>query len=71
MEKTSDAGEDGRQKKRAMEDEMAKWHHQFNGHEFGQTLGDGEGQGGLECCSPWGRKELDMTGQQQLMFIEL
>ena len=34
-----------------------------NEHELGQTLGDGEGQGGLACCSPWGRRELDMTGQ--------
>ena len=36
--------------------------HQCNGHELGQTLGDGEGQGGLACCNPWGRKESDMTG---------
>ena len=42
---------------------MAVWHHQCNGHELGQTLGDGEGQGGLVCCSPWGGKESDMTGQ--------
>ena len=34
---------------------------QLNGHEFEQTLGDGEGQGSLVCCSPWGRKESDMT----------
>ena len=40
---------------------MAGQHHQFNGHELGQTLGDSEGQGGLVCCSPWGRKESDMT----------
>ena len=40
---------------------MARWHHQCYGHEFGQTLGDGEGQGGLVCCSSWGCKELDMT----------
>ena len=33
------------------------------GHEFGQTPGDGEGQGGLVCCSPWGHKELDTTEQ--------
>ena len=39
------------------------WHHQCNGHELGQASGDGEGQEGLVCCSPWGRKELDMTGQ--------
>ena len=38
-------------------------HHQINGQEPGQTPGDGEGQGGLACCSPWGHKELDMTGQ--------
>ena len=44
------------------EDEMVGQHHRFNGHEFEQTLGDGEGQGGLVCCSPWGRKESDMTG---------
>ena len=43
------------------EDEMAGWHHQLNGHEFEQALGVGEGQGCLEFCSPWGRKEMDMT----------
>ena len=31
------------------------------GHEFEQALGIGDGQGGLACCSPWGRKELDTT----------
>ena len=45
----------------AKEDEMVGWHHWLNGHEFGQTPGDGEGQGSLECCSPWGFKELDKT----------
>ena len=40
---------------------LVGWHHWFNGHELGQTPGDGEGQGGLACCSPWGRKELDRT----------
>ena len=43
------------------EDEMVGWHHGLNGHEFEQTRGDGEGQGSLLCCSPWGRKKLDMT----------
>ena len=42
---------------------MAGWHHRCNEHELGQTLGDGEGQGGLVCCSPWGQKELDPTGR--------
>ena len=46
------------------EDEMMGWHHQLNGHEFKQLPGDGEGQGSLVCCSPWGHKELDMTEQQ-------
>ena len=41
------------------EDEMAGWYHQLNGHEFEQALGNGEGQGSLACCSPWGHKELD------------
>ena len=45
------------------EDEMVAWHHQLNRYEFEQTPGDGEGQGSLVCCSPWGRKESDMTKQ--------
>ena len=40
---------------------MVGWHHRLNGHEFEPTLGDREGQGGLVCCSPWGRKECDTT----------
>ena len=42
-------------------DEMVGWHHRLDGHEFEQALGVGDGQGGLECCGPWGRKELDTT----------
>ena len=45
------------------EDEMVGWHYQLNGHEFESALGVGDGQGGLVCCSPWGRKESDMTEQ--------
>ena len=41
---------------------MAGWHHLCNGHELGQTSGDGEGQGGLACCSPGVHKESDTTG---------
>ena len=40
---------------------MAGWHHLLNGHEFEQAPGDGEGQGSLACCSPWGHRELDTT----------
>ena len=36
------------------EDKIIGWHHRFNGHEFEEALGDGEGQGGLACCNPWG-----------------
>ena len=43
------------------EHEMVGWSHQFNGHEFEHTPGDGEGQGSLVCCSPWVRKESDVT----------
>ena len=53
---------EGRRRKRVLENEMAGWHHPCNGHELGQTSGDGEGQGGLACFSPWGHKELDTTG---------
>ena len=45
------------------EDEIVGWHHQLNGHEFEQALGDDEGQGSLAGCSPRGCKELDMTEQ--------
>ena len=44
---------------------MVGWHHQLNGQESEQTLGDSEGQGSLECCSPWGGRELDTTVTEQ------
>ena len=43
------------------EDEMIGWHHRLYGHDFEQTLGDDKGQESLACCSPWGRKESDIT----------
>ena len=61
--KVPDAGKDREPKeKRASEDEMAGCHHQGNERKLGQTLGDGEGQGSLACCSPWRHKESDTTG---------
>ena len=42
---------------------LARWHHWCNGHEHGQTLGDGEWQGGLACYSPCGHKESATTGK--------
>ena len=57
---------DRRVEKGTAEDEMVGWHHRFNGHGFEQALADGEGLGGLACCSLWGGKELGtMTEQQQ------
>ena len=46
-------------------DEVVGWHHQLNGHEFAQTLGDGEGQGSLVCCSPRGFRVGHGLGTQQ------
>jgi len=57
--KDSDGGKDRRQEKGMTEDETVGWHHRLNGHKFEQVLGFGDGQGGLACCSPWGRKEVD------------
>ena len=59
--KYPDAGKDWRWEKGMTEDEMVGWHQQLNGHEFGWAPGVGVGQGGLACCSSWGRKESDMT----------
>ena len=52
---------EGRRFKGVTEDEMVGWHHCLNGHEFEQILQDGEGQGSLACCSPWGQKDLNTT----------
>ena len=60
MRKDPDARKDWRQER---EDKMVGWDHRLNGHEFEQALGDGEGQGSLACCSPWGHKESNTTEQ--------
>ena len=68
--KDPDAGKDWEQEeKEATEDAMVGRHHRLNGHEFEQTLGDGEGQEGLTCCSPRSHKELDMS--ERLNWTEL
>ena len=55
--KDPDAGKNwGQEEKGTTEDEMVGWHHQLNRYGFEQTLGDGEGQRSLACCSPWGHK---------------
>ena len=68
--KDSDAGKDWRQEKKGMtEDEMVGWHHRFDGHEFEQAPGVGDGQGGLVCCSPWSHKGSDTT--EKMNWTEL
>ena len=48
-------------RRRGWQDEMVEWHHWLNGDEFEQTVGVGDGQGGLACCGSWGCKESDTT----------
>ena len=52
---------EGRRRRVQTEDEMVGWHHRLDRHEFEQALGDGEGQGSLVCCGPWGCRESDTT----------
>ena len=62
IRKDPDAGKIWKQEEKGItEDKKVGWHHRLNGHESEQALGDSKGQGSLMCCSPWGRKELDMT----------
>ena len=70
LQKDPAAGKDWRQEEKGVtEDEMVGWHQWLDGHEFEQTPEVGDGQGSLACCSPWGRKESDMT--QQLKWSEI
>ena len=74
--KDPDAGKDwGQEEKGTTEDEMVGWHHWLNGHGFEWAPGAGDGQGGLACCSSWGRKELDTTERlnwtsQYIIWVE-
>ena len=64
FEKTLMLGKiEGGRRRGMTEDEMVGWHHQLNGHGFQWSPGVVHGQGGLACCSSWGRKELDTTEQ--------
>ena len=68
--KDPDAGKDWKQEEKGMtEDEMVGWYHQHAGREFEQAPGVGDWQGSLACCSPWGRKELDIT--ERLNWIDM
>ena len=61
FEKTLMLGKIEGRTRRGQQDEMVGWHHRFNGHGFGWPPGVGDGQGGLACCSSWGRKGSDTT----------
>ena len=54
---------EGRRRRGQQRNEMVGRHHQLDKHEFEQAPGDGDGQGSLACCSPWGHKESDTTEQ--------
>ena len=70
--KDPDAGKDWRQKEKGMtENEMVGWHHWLDRHESEQALGVGDEQRSLECCGPWGHKELDMTEQPNWTELNL
>ena len=62
--KATDAGKMEGRRRRGQQRLRVGWHHRLNGNESEKTLGESEGQGGLACCSPWGRKESDTTEQQ-------
>ena len=65
--KDPDDEKDWRQEEKGTtEDEIVGWHHQLNGHEFEQALGDAEGQGSLAWCNPWGHRESDITEQNKI-----
>ena len=71
IRKDPDAGKNwGQEKKWTSEDEIVGWHHRLSGHEFAQIPGDGEGQGSLACCSPWGCRVLDrLSDRTAAMFF--
>ena len=71
IQKDPDAGKEQRQEEKGTtEDEMVGWHHRLNGHGFGWTLGVGDGQGGLACCSPWNRKQTQLSDWIELNWTE-
>ena len=69
--KDPDAGKDWRQEEKGMtEDEVVRWHHRLDGHEFEWTLGVGGGQGSLVCCHPWGSQRVRYSWATELIWTE-
>ena len=72
LEKTLILGKIWRQEENGTaEDEMVRWHHWLNGHEYEQAPGDGEGQGSLACCSPLSHKDSDTTEWLSIYMVFL
>ena len=71
IEKDPDAGKNWGQEKGMTEDEMVRWHHWLEGHEFEQALGTGDRQGSLECYSPWGCKKSDVIEATELNWTRM
>ena len=70
--KDPDAGKDSKQEEKGMiGEEMDGWHHQLEGHEFEQAPRDGEGQGSLVCCSPWGHRVGSNSATEQPQLHDL
>ena len=70
--KDSDAGRDWRQVEKGMtEDEIAGWHHWLDGHEFGWTLGVGDGQGVPACCNSWGQSPTRLSDWTELNWMAI
>ena len=70
--KDPDAGKDWREEEKGTtEEDIVGWHHRLHGHEFQWAPGDGEGQGSLACCSPWGHRVRHdwVTEQQELLGL--
>ena len=69
--KDPDSGKYWREEEKGLtENDMVGWHQWFNGHEFEQTLGDGQGQGSPECCSSWGQSvRHNLKTDQQQLFL--
>ena len=70
LENTDPGMDWGQEKQRTTEDEMAGWHHWFDGRESEWTLGVGDGQGGLACHNSWGRKESDSTERLNVLWCK-
>ena len=68
LEKILMLGKTEDRRRRRGQDEMVGWHHQLNGHGFGQASGDSEGQGSLPCCSPWVAKVRHKWATEQVIL---